>query len=204
MFPLSPSLRRLCLTAVLALPPYACAGTATDAIGRQWGECTRPQFVAVMVALDKGLGGYAIEAGGARYWIAMTERATFILQEARTREAIVRIRISRPPLTDFDEQAEWRERWLQEVAARSGVGIEHRTLRGGAELVTVTRGTATGKFVGVSLIVDRRRKVFVELDWRRMQRYGSPADVSEMQETVWRHLLPCAFPAVESAAVRRN
>ena len=201
---LSLSLLRLFSTAVLAAPAYAGAAPATDDIGRQWGECARPRFTEVMVALDKGFGGYAIEVAGEGYWIAMTERATFVLQVADTREAVARVKISRSPVADFDEQAGWRERWLQDVAARSAVTMKRRRLAGGVELLSITKDTLAGKFVGVSLIVDRQRKVFAELDWRRIARYASPADVSDMQETVWRHLLPCAFPAVEPGLVKRN
>lgn len=200
---LSPSLLRLFFTAVLA-PAYACAAPATGDIARQWGECARPRFTALMVALDKGFGGYAIEVAGEGYWIAMTERATFVLQVADTREAIARVKISRPPVADFDEQEGWRERWLQDVATRSAVTMERRMLARGVELLSMTKGTLAGKFVGVSLIVDRQRKIFAELDWRRIERYASPADVIEMQETVWRQLLPCAFPALEPALVKRN
>ncbi|HEY0489608.1 MAG TPA: hypothetical protein VGD30_08870 [Telluria sp.] len=199
MSTLATTIRHLSWVAVLAVPACGSAAQATEAIGREWSECARPQFAAVMVALDKGLGGYAIEVDGEPYWIAMVERATYVLQLAGTREAIARIKISRPPLADFDEQAGWRERWLQEVAARSAVGMERRMLAGGAELLSVTKDTVAGKYVGVSLIVDRQRKVFAELDWRRMERHASPADVSNLQETVWRQLLPCAFPAVASA-----
>lgn len=196
---LSPSLRRLLLAATLGLPLLAGAAPATDDIGRQWGECARPQFAAVMATVDKGFGGYAIEVGEERYWIAMVERATFMLQLAATHENIARIKISRPPLAEFDEQAGWRARWLEDVAARSAVTMERRLLGGGTELLSIAKSRMGGRFVGVSLIIDRQRKAFGELDWQRLERYASPADVLEMQETVWRQLLPCAFPALESA-----
>ena len=63
----------------------------------------------------------------------------------------------------------------------------------------MAKSTIGGKFAGVSLLVDRRRMVFVEWDWHQMKRYASPADFTTLQETVWRQLLPCAIPAWSNA-----
>lgn len=196
---LASPIARLLWPVAVAIPACAAATPGTDDIARQLRDCAAPQFAAVMVSVDKGFGGYAIEVGGERYWIAMAERATVALQSSGTREAIARIKISRPPAADFDEQAMWRERWLEDVAARSAVPVERRMLASGAEMLTMSKRAIGGKFAAVSLLVDHQRRIFAEWDWRRMDGYAGPADVASMQETVWRQLLPCAFPAIGSA-----
>ena len=85
-------------TAVLACPVCAIAAPDTAGIADGFATCIRSPFSAGPVAIDKGFSAYAIEVGGERYWIALAERAAFVLQSADTGEAVARVKVARPRL----------------------------------------------------------------------------------------------------------
>jgi hypothetical protein len=178
--------------ACLALPMAAHAKNAPPltAIAQLQGECARPTFKIGEVA-DHGASGYGIEVQGERYWVALNERLTFPLLAHDGGDVIAQLKLERAPSNNFGEQSAWRERWLQDVAARAGVSLKRQALQGGAFLLTLNKKALTGKFAGLSLLVDSERQLFAQWDWSNLPSYAGPQDMVTMQTAVWERLIPC-------------
>ncbi|MET3134795.1 hypothetical protein AAKU55_005097 [Oxalobacteraceae bacterium GrIS 1.11] len=184
----------LLATACLAFPVAAHAKNEKPAlatVAQRHGECLRPSFKTDEAVASEGTGGYGIEVQGERYWVALDERMTFALLPQEGGDAIAQVKLDRPPAEDFDEQARWRARWLEDVAERAGVPLNRQALAGDAQLLTLNKKTLTGKFVGLSLLVDTQRKLFVQWDWSKLSRYTGPQDALAAQTAVWERLIPC-------------
>lgn len=185
---------RLLAGACLALPMLGHAKNEQAALGivaQRHGDCLRPSFgTGEMVAKDD-FGGYGIEVKGERYWVMVPQRMTFQLLGKDGAEVLARVNLDRPPAAEFDEQARWRARWLEDVAERAGVALIRQDLRGGAQLLTVNKAALKGQFAGLSMLVDPQRKSFAQWDWSILRRYAGAQDVAATQTAVWERLIPC-------------
>gem|GEM_PF-2274689 len=184
--------------ACLALPLAVCAKAdepALASVAQRHGECLGSSFKTGSTVASQDVGGYGIEVQGERYWVALEGRLTFSLLQVGGGDAVAQVKLDRPPSADFDEQARWRERWLEDVAARSGVTLERRALPENAQLLTLNKKTLSGRFLGLSLLVDPQRKLFVQWDWNKLARYTDPRDLLTTQKAVWEALIPCALKA---------
>lgn len=185
---------RLFVGACLSLPALGHAKNeqaALGAVAQRHGDCLRPAF-GVGEALSKDdFGGYGIEVQGERYWVMVPQRLTFQLLGKDGAEVLARVNLDRPPIAEFEEQARWRARWLEDVAERSGVALIRQDLRDGAQLLTVNKAVLKGQFAGLSMLVDTRRRSFAEWDWSILPRYAGAQDVAATQAAVWERLLPC-------------
>lgn len=185
--------------AAVALPPPAAqARTGADAAlartVQRHADCTRPAFSASAVDLSPH-PGYVIEVRGEPYRVAIDARAAFALLLPGSDEAVAQVKVDRPPTAAFDEQASWRQRWLEDVAGRAGVVPTRQPLPGGAALITVNKPVLAGRAVGLSLLIDPRRRLFVQWDWPILPRYAGIEDALAMQAAVRGRLVPCVLEA---------
>jgi hypothetical protein len=60
--------------------------------------------------------------------VELQERMGFSLQAGMDGPVAAVVKLDRPPTGQFEEQARWREHWLRDVAQRSGVALDERTL----------------------------------------------------------------------------
>jgi len=162
-----------------------------DPIAHRHDRCVEPAFRADDLDVSSEPGGYGIEVQGERHWIALDRRTTFALRLADGGDAVAQVKIDRPPAGAFEDQARWRLRWLEDVAARAGVAPLRQTLPGNAWLLTLNKPVLTGRAAGLSVLADPRRQAFVQWDWTILPRYAGAQDVATMQGNVWQRLLPC-------------
>ena len=181
----------------LALPPAARAQGLPEATperaAQRHAECAGPAFRASAVDIASRPAGYGIEVRGEPYWVAVEGRASFALLLPGSDEPVAQVKIDRPPAGDFDEQAAWRQRWLEDVAARAGVEPVRQPLARGGSLLTVNKKALAGRAAGISLLTDPRRRLFVQWDWPILPRYAGVGDAAAMQSAVWARLLPCVL-----------
>ncbi len=187
---------RLFVGACLTLPALGHAKNeqaALSTVAQRHGDCLRPAFAVGEAVSRDDFGGYGIEVQGERYWVMVPQRLTFQLLGADGAEVLARVNLDRPPVAEFDEQARWRARWLEDVAERAGVALVRQDLRDGAQLLTVNKAALKGQFAGLSMLVDSRRKSFAQWDWSILPRYAGAQDVLATQAAVWERLVPCLF-----------
>ena len=186
----APLLAAACLT----LPMKAQAAKQQielSGVAQRHAACLRPSFTTGAAVSSQDTGGYGIEVQGERFWVALEQRVTFPLSSRDGADVFAQVKLDRPPGAEFKEQARWRVRWLEDVAARAGVEVERQTLPNDVQLLTVNKKVLTGKFAGLSLLVDTPRQSFAQWDWSTLARYAGPQDVLATQAAVWTQLMPC-------------
>ena len=181
--------------AMAASTPAAPPFPFLDVLVYQYANCVKPAYHQADILLQDGAGRYQIDVKGETYTVELQERMGFSLQAGIGGPVAAVVKLDRPPKGQFEEQARWRERWLRDVAERSGVVLDERVLAGGARLLTVNKGEIKGNYVGQSLLVDPARQLFIDLAWPNTLDIYRGADglrqVREVQDDVWRRLLSC-------------
>lgn len=180
----------LIVATCLASPQKSRAETAGATVAERYIECSRPLLrIGDAVATLPG-GGYGIEVQGERYFFIFDERSTFSLLSADGSSSVAHIKVDRSP-SEFSEQSQWRERWLADIAERSGVPLIRQTPSGKLKLLTVNKKALTGKSAGLSVLADSEHKVFVQWEWDNSATYTGPQDVAAIQAATWKKLIPC-------------
>ncbi|HEU4851575.1 MAG TPA: hypothetical protein VFT37_05415 [Telluria sp.] len=180
----------------LALPGPTAAPTPGSplAIAQLHQECVRPALLATPPDMDGGMASYRIEVRGQRFEVMVEERANFALTD-RAGNTLAIVKVDRPPALSFAQQAEWRQRWLRDVAERVDAVVEYQVLAGDARLLTINRRKPGGKFLGISLLVDQRRQVLVQWEWPRSGSVANLEQARAVQSSVWNRLIPCMLDA---------
>jgi hypothetical protein len=172
-----------------AAPPFL------DVLVYQYANCVQPAYHQADLLLQDGAGRYQIDVKGEAYTVELQERMGFSLQAGIGGPVAAVVKLDRPPNGQFEEQARWRERWLRDVAERSGVALDERTLAGGTRLLTVNKGEIKGNFVGQSLLIDPARLLFIDMAWPNTLDIYRGADglrqVRQVQDDVWKRMLSC-------------
>ena len=172
-----------------AAPPFL------DVLVYQYANCVRLAYHQADLLVQNGTGRYQIDVKGEAYTVELQERMGFSLQAGIGGPVAAVVKLDRPPKGQFEEQARWRERWLRDVAERSGVALEERTLEGGARLLTVNKGEIKGNYVGQSLLIDPARLLFIDMAWpNTLDIYRGPdglRQVRQVQDDVWKRMLSC-------------
>ncbi|WP_426074865.1 hypothetical protein [Janthinobacterium sp. DSP2-3-3] len=172
-----------------AAPPFL------DVLVYQYANCVRLAYHQADLLVQDGTGRYQIDVKGEAYTVELQERMGFSLQAGIGGPVAAVVKLDRPPKGQFEEQARWRERWLRDVAERSGVALEERTLEGGARLLTVNKGEIKGNYVGQSLLIDPARLLFIDMAWpNTLDIYRGPdglRQVRQVQDDVWKRMLSC-------------
>lgn len=176
----------LCLT----MAQQARAAAPVVNVAERYVACSSPPLRIGDAIESLGRGGYGIEVQGERYFFVFDERSTFSLLTADGGVAVAHVKVDRSP-SEFSEQAQWRERWIADVAERSGVPLIRQTPSGKVTLFTVNKKTLTGKSAGLSVLIDSPRKVFVQWEWDNSANYTGPQDVVAIQAATWKNLIPC-------------
>ena len=166
-----------------------------DVLTYQYANCVQPAYHQADLLMQDGAGRYRIDVKGEAYTVELQERMGFSLLAGIGGPVAAVVKLDRPPAGQFEEQARWRERWLRDVAERSGVALDERTLAGGARLLTVNKGEIKGNYVGQSLLVDPARQLFIDMAWpNTLDIYRGPdglRHVRAVQDDVWQRLLSC-------------
>ena len=172
-----------------AAPPFL------DVLAYQYANCVKPAYHQADLLVQEGTGRYQIDIKGEAYTVELQERMGFSLQAGIDGPVAAVVKLDRPPTGQFAEQARWRERWLRDVAERSGVALDERALAGGARLLAVNKGEIKGNYVGQSLLVDPARQLFIDIAWpNTLDIYRGPdalRQVRQVQEDVWKRMLSC-------------
>ena len=181
--------------AMAASTPAAPPFPFLDVLVYQYANCVKPAYHQANLLLQDGAGRYQIDVKGEAYTVELQERMGFSLQAGIGGPVAAVVKLDRPPKGQFEEQARWRERWLRDVAERSGVARCARALAGGARLLTVNKGEIKGNYVGQSLLLDPARQLFIDMAWpNTLGIYRGPAGlrhVRAVQDDVWQRLLSC-------------
>ena len=176
-----------------AAPPFL------DVLVYQYANCVKPSYRQTDLLVQDGTGRYQIDVKGEAYTVELQERMGFSLQAGIGGPVAAVVKLDRPPKGQFEEQARWRERWLRDVAERSGVALDERSLAGGARLLAVNKSEIKGNYVGQSLLIDPARQLFIDMAWpNTLDIYRGPdglRHVREVQDDVWQRLLSCPPPA---------
>ena len=176
-----------------AAPPFPFP--FLDVLAYQYANCVKPAYHQADILLQDGAGRYQIDVKGEAYTVELQERMGFSLQAGIGGPVAAVVKLDRPPKGQFEEQARWRERWLRDVAERSGVALDERVLAGGARLLTVNKGEIKGNYVGQSLLLDPARQLFIDMAWPNTLGIYRGADglrhVRAVQDDVWQRLLSC-------------
>ncbi|MDO8040843.1 hypothetical protein [Janthinobacterium sp. SUN137] len=166
-----------------------------DVLVHQYASCVQPAYHQAELRVQDGTGRYQIDVKGEAYTVELQERMGFSLQAGIDGPVAAVVKLDRPPTGQFGEQARWRERWLRDVAERSGVALEERALAGGARLLIVNKGEIKGNYVGQSLLIDPARLLFIDVAWpNTLGIYRGPdglRHVRQVQDDVWQRLLSC-------------
>lgn len=183
-----------------SLSPAMAASTPAaspflDVLVHQYANCVKPAYHQADLLLQDGTGRYRIDVKGEAYTVELQERMGFSLQAGIGGPVAAVVKLDRPPMGQFGEQARWRERWLRDVAERSGVALDERVLADGARVLTVNKGEIKGNYVGQSLLIDPARQLFIDMAWpNTLDIYRGPdglRHVRQVQDDVWRRLLSC-------------
>ena len=166
-----------------------------DVLVYQYANCVKPAYRQADLLVQEGTGRYQIDVKGEAYTVELQERMGFSLQAGIGGPVAAVVKLDRPPTGQFAEQARWRERWLRDVAERSGVALDERALAGGARLLAVNKGEIKGNYVGQSLLVDPARQLFIDIAWpNTLDIYRGPdalRQVRQVQDDVWKRMLSC-------------
>lgn len=177
------------LAPAMAAPPFL------DVLTYEYGQCVQPAYHQADLLFYDGPGNYQISVKDEAYTIALQERMGFSLQAGIDGPVVVEVKLERPLAAQFQEQAQWRERWLRDVAERSGVALDERALAGGARLLIVNKSVITGNYVGQSLMIDPQRQLFVNMAWpNKLPGYkgqGGIALVRKVQDDLWQRMQSC-------------
>lgn len=176
----------VCLTS----PRESRAEASASTVAERYVQCSRPLLRIGDAIASQGNGGYGIEVQGERYFFVFDERLTFSLLSADGSAGVAHVKIDQSP-SEFSEQARWRERWMEDIAERSGVPLIRQGQTGKVTLFTVNKKALTGKSAGLSVLVDPQHKVFVQWEWDNSTNYAGPQDVVAVQAATWKNLLPC-------------
>lgn len=183
-----------------SLSPAMAASTAAappflDVLAYEYATCVKPAYHQVDLLLQDGAGRYQIDIKGEAYTVELQERMGFSLQAGMGGPVAAVVKLDRPPKAQFGEQARWRERWLRDVAERSGVELEERALAGGVRLLAVNKGEIRGNYVGQSLLIDAKRQLLIDMAWpNTLDIYRGPdglRHVRQVQDDVWQRMLSC-------------
>lgn len=183
-----------------SLSPAMAASAPTtppflDVLVYQYANCVKPAYHQTDLLVHDGTVRYQIDVKGEPYTVELQERMGFSLQAGIGGPVAAVVKLDRPPKGQFEEQARWRERSLRDVAQRSGVALDERTLAGGARLLTVNKGEIKGNYVGQSMLVDPARLLFIDMAWPNTLDIYRGADglrhVRQVQDDVWKHMLSC-------------
>ena len=181
--------------AMAAATPAAPPFPFLDVLAYQYAHCVKPAYHQADLRVQDGVGRYQIDVKGEAYTVELQERLGFSLQAGIDGPVAAIVKLDRPPQGQFAEQARWRERWLGDVAERSGVALDERALANGARLLTVNKGEIKGNYVGQSLLIDPARLLFIDMAWpNTLGIYRGPdglRHVREVQDDVWKRLLSC-------------
>lgn len=177
------------LSPAMAAPPFL------DVLVYEYGQCVQPAYHQADMLFYDGPGSYQLAVKDETYTIALQERMGFSLQAGIGGPVAAVVKLDRPPTGQFEEQARWRERWLRDVAERSGVALDELALVGGARLLAVNKGEIKGDYVGQSLLIDVKRQLFIDIAWPNTLDIYRGADglrhVRQVQDDVWQRLLSC-------------
>lgn len=199
-------LPRSCLAALLlaALPCLAAqSGQAPADVGRQLAQCAAPALSASNIEVDSGSGGLAIEALRERHWLELAGGASLVLRRADGRD-LARVRVQLPAPGHYAQQQRWREHALLDAAARGGGKLRRLDWPGQARVVTLNKravdGKMEGKYVGLSLLSDAGRGVFVQWHWMNLEDYADGGALAAAQQAVLLPLLACLLPRPAGSA----
>ena len=189
----------LCALCASLSPAMAASTPAAapflDVLAYQYANCVKPAYHQADLLVQEGTGRYQIDVKGEAYTVELQERMGFSLQAGIGGPVAAVVKLDRPPTGQFAEQARWRERWLRDVAERSGVALDERALAGGARLLAVNKGEIKGNYVGQSLLVDPARQLFIDIAWpNTLDIYRGPdalRQVRQVQDDVWKRMLSC-------------
>jgi len=189
----------LCALCASLSPAMAASTPAAapflDVLAYQYANCVKPAYHQADLLVQEGTGRYQIDVKGEAYTVELQERMGFSLQAGIGGPVAAVVKLDRPPTGQFAEQARWRERWLRDVAERSGVALDERALAGGARLLAMNKGEIKGNYVGQSLLVDPARQLFIDIAWpNTLDIYRGPdalRQVRQVQEDVWKRMLSC-------------
>lgn len=186
----------LCATLAPAMPPAAASAPPfLDVLAYEYGQCVQPAYHQADLLFYDGPGSYLLTVKDEAYTLALQERMGFSVQAGIDGPVVAVVKLERPPAAQFQEQAQWRERGLRDVADCSGVALEERAAAGGARLLIVNKSAITGAYVGQSLLIDPRRQLFVGMAWpNRLPGYQGPdgmALVRKVQDDVWQRMQSC-------------
>jgi len=182
------------MTVLLAMGWNAAAGAAVPALSQvaeKYISCSKPILREHGHYTSQGRGGFGAVIQGEAVYFDLADRILVAFDSANHAETVVHLKIDRPLVNEFNGQAVWRERMLQDVADRSGVVLDRSSPRAGITLFTINKTGLTGKFAGQSMLIDQDRHVMVEWDWNILERYRGPNDVKALQKEVWKYLIPC-------------
>lgn len=180
----------LIVASCLALPQTSYAAASPGSAAQRYIECARPALQIGDAIVSQGNGGYGIEVQGERYFFVYDERLTFSLLSADGRSPAAHVKLDRSP-SQFSEQSQWRERWMEDIAERSRVPLIRQAPAGSVTLLTVNKKALTGKSAGLSVLIDPAHQIFVQLEWDNSTSYAGPQDVAALQAATWKNLLPC-------------
>jgi len=189
----------LCALCASLSPAMAASTPAAapflDVLAYQYANCVKPAYHQADLLVQEGTGRYQIDVKGEAYTVELQERMGFSLQAGIGGPVAAVVKLDRPPTGQFAEQARWRERWLRDVAERSGVALDERALAGGARLLAMNKGEIKGNYVGQSLLVDPARQLFIDIAWpNTLDIYRGPdalRQVRQVQDDVWKRMLSC-------------
>ena len=181
--------------AMAASTPAAPPFPFLDVLVYQYANCVKPAYHQADLLVQDGTGRYQIDVKGEAYTVELQERMGFSLQAGIGGPVAAVVKLDRPPTGQFAEQARWRERWLRDVAERSGVALDERALAGGARVRAVNKGEVKGNYVGQSLLIDPARQLFIDIAWpNTLDIYRGPdalRQVRQVQDDVWKRMLSC-------------
>lgn len=170
----------------------AHAGEAeTESAASVYQKCAEPVIATVGEVQHDGAAGFGVTIDNAPYYFMIANRDRFTVNATKDGLPVADVLVDSPSAELFVEQSERRSQFMKEVARRAAGVLEHRKLGGNIEAMTTNKPNLTGKFVGLSLIIDPVRKVMIQWNWYGGERYARTDDVRAFQESIWKTLSPC-------------
>lgn len=188
--PLSSMVFLLWVSLLSAPASASAAPPSLQVMAQQFSTCAQPSFQAGEL-LNEGATGFGIDLDGDRYWVSVLDRVVLPLQSSRDTPPVATLRLDRPVVAEFQEQMLWRQRLLQHAATLMGIAVHETPLAEGARLLTANKKILKGKYAGLSLIVDQKRQLFVQIEWARLPSYTTMQEAIAMQEAVLARLRTC-------------